>query len=62
MLFSPPYMVFRALFRVAPAGEDRDHEFEILVLRHLLMVSQRKQPRNDQPPEKFKESSLSINT
>ena len=34
MFFSLLYMVLRAFFRLAPAGEQRDREVEILVLRH----------------------------
>ena len=33
MLFSLLYMVLRAVLRLAPAGEQRDREVEILVLR-----------------------------
>jgi hypothetical protein len=34
MLFSLLYMALRAVLRLAPAGDQRDRELEILVLRH----------------------------
>jgi hypothetical protein len=34
MLFSLLYMVLRVIFRLAPSGDERDREVEILVLRH----------------------------
>jgi hypothetical protein len=42
MVFSLLYMVLRAVLRLAPAGEERDREVEILVLRHQVKVLQRK--------------------
>jgi hypothetical protein len=45
MLFSLLYMVLRAVFRLAPAGDQRDREVEILVLRHEVKVPQRKAGR-----------------
>jgi hypothetical protein len=45
MLFSFLYMVLRFVLRVAPAGEARDREVEILVLRHQVKILQRKAPR-----------------
>lgn len=42
MFFSLLYMVIRAIFHLAPAGDDRDREVEILVLRHQLQVLERK--------------------
>ena len=45
MLFSLLYMVLRAVFRLAPAGDQRDREVEILVLRHQVKVLQRKAGR-----------------
>ena len=38
-------MVLRAVFRLAPAGDQRDRELEILVLRHQVKVLQRKAGR-----------------
>jgi hypothetical protein len=38
-------MVLRAVFRVAPAGDQRDREVEILVLRHHVKVLKRKARR-----------------
>jgi putative transposase len=38
-------MVLRAVFRVAPAGDQRDLEVEILVLRHHVKVLKRKARR-----------------
>jgi hypothetical protein len=45
MLFSLLYMVLRAVFRLAPAGDQRDREVEILVLRHQVKVLKRKAGR-----------------
>jgi putative transposase len=45
MLFSLLYMVLRAVFRLAPAGNQHDREVEILVLRHQVKVLQRKAGR-----------------
>ena len=45
MLFSLLYMVLRAVFRVAPAGDQRDREVEILVLRHHVKVLKRRAGR-----------------
>ncbi len=45
MLFSLLYMVLRVIFRVAPSGEERDREVEILVLRHQVKVLKRKAGR-----------------
>jgi hypothetical protein len=45
MLFSLLYMVLRFILRLAPAGEARDREAEILVLSHQVRVLQRKAPR-----------------
>ena len=38
MLFSLLYMVLGAVLRLAPAGEQRNREVEILVLGHELAV------------------------
>jgi hypothetical protein len=45
MLFSLLYMVLRAVLHVAPAGEQRDREVEILVLRQQVQVLSRKAGR-----------------
>jgi putative transposase len=45
MVFSLLYMVSRAVFRLAPAGDDRDRELEIFVLRQQVQVLQRKAGR-----------------
>src|SRR5664280_725354 len=45
MLFSLLYMVLRAVLRLAPAGDQRDHQVEILVLRHQVKVLKRKAGR-----------------
>src|ERR1017187_4607100 len=45
MLFSLLYMVLRAVFRLAPAGDQCDREVEILVLRHQVKVLKRKAGR-----------------
>jgi putative transposase len=45
MVFLFLYMVWRAVFRLAPAGEQRDREIEILVLRHQVQVLSRKAGR-----------------
>jgi hypothetical protein len=42
MLFSLLYLVLRGLLRLAPAGDERDREAEILVLRHQVKVLKRK--------------------
>jgi hypothetical protein len=42
MLFSLLYMVLRGVLRLAPAGDERDREAEILVLRHQVKVLKRK--------------------
>ena len=42
MLFSLLYMVLRAVLRLAPEGDQRDRELEILVLRHQVKVLKRK--------------------
>jgi hypothetical protein len=42
MLFSLPYMVLRVIFRLAPSGDRRDREVEILVLPHQVKVLKRK--------------------
>ena len=42
MLFSLLYMVLRGVLRLAPAGDERDREAEILVLRHQVKVLRRK--------------------
>ena len=42
MLFSLLYMVLRAVFRLAPASDQRDREVEILVLRHEVKVLKRR--------------------
>jgi transposase InsO family protein len=45
MLFSLLYMVLRPVFRLAPAGDQREREVEILVLRHEVKVLNRKAGR-----------------
>ncbi|MDP9224569.1 MAG: hypothetical protein M3P18_12080, partial [Actinomycetota bacterium] len=45
MLFSLLYMVLRAVLGLTPAGEARDREAEILVLRHQVKVLQRQVSR-----------------
>ena len=45
MLFSLLYMVLRAVLRLAPEGDQRDREVEILVLRHQVKVFKRKAGR-----------------
>jgi hypothetical protein len=45
MVFSLLYMALRAVLRLAPAGDQRDREFEILVLRHQAKVLQHKAGR-----------------
>src|ERR1019366_4155637 len=45
MLFSLLYMVLRAVLRLAPEGDQRDRELEILVLRHQVKVLKRKAGR-----------------
>jgi len=42
MFFSLLYMVLRAIFRLAPASDQRGRELEILVLRHEVKVLRRK--------------------
>jgi putative transposase len=42
MLFALLYMVLRGVLRLAPAGDERDREAEILVLRHQVKVLSRK--------------------
>jgi putative transposase len=42
MLFSLLSVMLRAVFRLVPAGDQRDREVEILVLRHQVQVLQRK--------------------
>lgn len=46
MLFSFLYMVLRFVLRLAPAGEARDRETEILVLRYQVRVLQRRAARS----------------
>ncbi len=45
MLFSVLYMVLRAVLRLAPAGDQRDREVEIVVLRHQVKALQCKAGR-----------------
>ena len=45
MLFSLLYMLLRVIFRLAPSGNERDREVEILVLRHQVKVLKRKAGR-----------------
>jgi hypothetical protein len=45
MFFSLVYMVLRAVLRLAPAGDQRDCEVEILALRHQVKVLKRKAGR-----------------
>ncbi len=45
MLFSLLYMVLRVVLGLTPAGEARDREAEILVLRHQVKVLQRQASR-----------------
>jgi hypothetical protein len=45
MLFSLSYMVLRVIFRVAPPGDQRDREVEMLVLRHQVLVLKRRAGR-----------------
>jgi putative transposase len=42
MFFAVVYFLLRLVLRLAPQGEDRDRETEILVLRHQLKVLSRK--------------------
>jgi len=42
MFFAVVYFLLRLVLRLAPEGEDRDREAEILVLRHQLKVLSRK--------------------
>lgn len=42
MLFSLLYMVLRGVLRLAPAGDERDREVGVLVLRHQVKVLKRK--------------------
>jgi putative transposase len=42
MFFAVVYFLLRLVLRLAPEGEDRDREAEILVLRHQLRVLARK--------------------
>jgi hypothetical protein len=45
MLSSLLYVVLHAVFRLVPAGDHRDREVEILVLRHQVKVLTRKAGR-----------------
>ncbi len=45
MLFASCYFILRALLRIAPDGDAREREAEILVLRHQLAVLKRTTPR-----------------
>ena len=42
MLFSLLYLVLRGVLRLAPAGDERDRDAEILVLRHQVKVLKRR--------------------
>ena len=44
MLFAFYYFIMRAVLRIAPDGEAREREAEILVLRHQLAVMRRQNP------------------
>ena len=45
MFFAVVYFLLRLILRLAPEGENRDREAEILVLRHQLKVLSRKDGR-----------------
>ena len=45
MLFSLLYLLVRAIFRLAPPGDEFEREVEIMVLRHQVRVLRRKDGR-----------------
>ncbi len=58
MLFSLLYMVLRGVLRLAPAGDERDREAEILVLRHQVKVLKRKAcPKGTQTSDRAQAAS-----